>query len=123
MKKLVIPVAALFISSLIGCSTLVNGTSQMVSINSDVPEAEVMVNGVSVGKTPFSGKIKRSGKTEIKVSKEGYDPVIIKPQTDLPSAFWGNIICGGFLGSTTDAASGATNEYAPNTFYVNLKKN
>lgn len=123
MKKFSSLIAALFIVSLVGCSTVMNGTSQMVSINADVSEADVMVNGVSVGKTPFSGKIKRSNKTEIKVSKTGYETVVITPETSLPVAFWGNIIIGGLLGSTTDGVSGAVYEYKPNTFYVNLKKN
>ena len=123
MKKFSSLIAALFIVSLVGCSTVMNGTSQMVSINADVSEADVMVNGVSVGKTPFSGKIKRSNKTEIKVSKTGYETVVITPETKLPVAFWGNIIIGGVLGSTTDGVSGAVYEYKPNTFYVNLKKN
>jgi len=123
VKKFSSLIAALFIVSLVGCSTVMNGTSQLVSINSDVTEADVMVNGVSVGKTPFSGKIKRSNKTEIKVSKTGYETVVITPETSLPVAFWGNIIIGGLLGSTTDGVSGAVYEYKPNTFYVNLKKN
>ncbi|MFA5518371.1 MAG: PEGA domain-containing protein [Spirochaetota bacterium] len=122
MKKFFILVVISITLIFMGCSTIMNGTSQMVSVNSDIEEADVLVNGNKVGKTPFSGKIKRSSKTVITVQKEGYSPVNVTPHTELPSAFWGNIILGGFFGSTTDYASGAVNEYTPNTFYVNLKK-
>ena len=106
-----------------GCSTVVNGTTQTISINSDIPGADVEINGQVVGKTPFTGVIKRGKNTQIKISKQGYDVVVISPETGIATAFWGNILIGGFTGSTTDGVSGAVHEYKPNTFFVNLKKN
>jgi hypothetical protein len=35
--------------------------------------------------------------------------------------FWGNIVLGGFVGSTTDGLSGAVYEYSPNQYMVTLQ--
>ena len=55
-------------------------------------------------------------------AQRGYQPQTIALQTSLPVAFWGNIILGGFLGSTTDAATGALNEYSPSSYYAALNR-
>jgi hypothetical protein len=35
--------------------------------------------------------------------------------------FWGNIVLGGFIGSTTDGISGAVIKYSPNQYFVTLQ--
>lgn len=114
---------ALLVFFSVGCSTIFNGTRQNVSINSNIPGANVIVDGKVIGQTPFAGEIARTKKMKIVLEKEGYEKKEITPNRKIPSAFWGNILLGGVIGSTTDSISGATTEYAPNSFYVNLKKN
>lgn len=41
--------------------------------------------------------------------------------TTLDPWFWGNIVLGGFIGSTTDGLSGAVNQYSPAQFMVTLQ--
>ena len=53
--------------------------------------------------------------------KEGYKPLTMQLETHLNSWFWGNIVIGGFIGSTTDALSGAVYEYSPNQYMVTLQ--
>ncbi|MDH5574737.1 MAG: hypothetical protein OEY80_04575, partial [Nitrospirota bacterium] len=36
--------------------------------------------------------------------------------------FWGNIICCGLFGSTTDFASGAVVEFDPDEYFITMKK-
>jgi hypothetical protein len=111
---------ALFVFA--GCATIVKGTNQTVSINSNVNGAEVIVNGERVGVTPFTGPIKRKSGTTVTVQKLGYQTKTITLTTEIESVFWGNIIIGGVLGSTTDLATGAMYYYAPATLEVDLVK-
>lgn len=105
-----------------GCSTIVRGTSQTVSINSNVKGADVIVNGDTVGQTPYTGPIKRSSTTTVTLRKEGYESKTITLNSEIEGVFWGNIIIGGFLGSTTDLASGAMYKYAPATLDIEMAK-
>jgi hypothetical protein len=53
-------------------------------------------------------------------SKDGYKPVTMELTTTLDPWFWGNIVLGGFIGSTTDYINGSVNEYSPSQFFVTL---
>lgn len=108
------------VAALAGCASIVAGTSQVVSINSNVQGANVAINGSQVGLTPFTGSIARGKDTTVTVSKAGYQPQTVTLSTKIEPIFFGNIIFGGFIGSTTDLATGALFEYAPSSYYVNL---
>jgi hypothetical protein len=108
------------VAALAGCASIVAGTSQVVSINSNVGGATVAINGSQVGVTPFTGSIARGKDTTVTVSKAGYQPQTITLSTKIEPIFFGNIIFGGLIGSTTDLATGALFEYAPSSYYVNL---
>jgi hypothetical protein len=56
----------------------------------------------------------------IVVSSDGYRQVATTLSSSVQPIFFGNIICGGFIGSTTDLATGALYQYNPNSFYANL---
>ncbi len=105
-----------------GCSSIMSGTTQNVTINSNVPGAEVMVNGNHVGNTPVTARVKRESKMHYIVTKEGYKPYQATMETKLDPWFWGNIIIGGVLGSTTDLGLGTTNKIDPDNLYVELQK-
>lgn len=105
-----------------GCASIVRGSTEQVSINSNVNGAEVNVNGVLVGKTPFTGKIKRGSSTAVSVSKPGFETKTVTLDTSIEPIFWGNIIIGGVLGSTTDLATGSMYKYSPATIQIDLVK-
>lgn len=111
--------SAIFFS---GCASIVGGTSQVVSINSNVKGADVIVNGANVGTTPYNGPVKRGKSTTVTIQKTGYDSKTITLNTEIESIFWGNIIIGGVLGSTTDLSTGAMYKYAPATLQIDLEK-
>lgn len=108
-------------SSGFGCASIIDGTSQVVSFNSNPNTARVVVNGAEIGTTPLSTQIKRSNSTVVMFRKDGYADQTVTLQTKLNPWFWGNIIFGGFFGSTTDGVSGAVREYAPNSYYVTMQ--
>lgn len=101
------------------CATLTTGTTQLVTINCNVKDAIVRLDGKEVGRTPFMGHIKKNGKV-ITIEKEGYQIHKIALSTTMEGMFWGNIITGGTLGSLTDFGSGAAFKYSPASFQVDL---
>lgn len=120
--KLLAPLLAVLVLAVTGCSTIINGKTQTVSINSNVRDADITVNGMTVGRTPYAGQIIRGDKTIVTVSKEGYNSKTVTLSTEFEPVFWGNIIFGGVLGSTTDNATGSMYKYAPNTLQIDLEK-
>jgi len=119
MKK--IALISLVALSITGCSTILNGKTQSISVDSNVKGAEVMINQVVVGQTPFVGQAPRTQAPQITVRKDGYETKTIVAETAFEPVFWGNIIFGGFFGSTTDNSTGAMYKYAPAAFNVELK--
>lgn len=119
-----ISLTALFLGLFIlsGCATIVSGSDQSVTIQSSPDGADILMNGVTMGKTPITMSIQRDSYTMLTIEKEGYKSETQLMNTELNSMFWGNILFGGLLGSTTDAASGASREYAPGVVFVKLEK-
>lgn len=120
--RLSIPLIVVFATLLTNCASIVKGTDQLVSIDSNVRDAEIVVNGAVVGKTPFNGKISRSSDTIVTLRKDGYTAKSVTLNTEVEPVFWGNIIFGGVLGSTTDLSSGAMYKYSPSNINVDLYK-
>ena len=106
--------------SKLSCASILKGTSQVVTINSNVKGATVSVNGVDVGKTPFTGPIPRGSETALRLEKAGYEEKTITLYTEVEPVFWGNIIFGGSFGSSTDYGTGAMYRYSPSTFDIDL---
>jgi hypothetical protein len=104
-----------------GCATIVDGSSQPVTFNSEPNRAKIFLNGTQVGVTPLTLQVQRSKTTVVVAKKEGYEEQQIPLQTKLNGYFWGNILCGGFLGSTIDYASGSMVEYSPNMYFLSLE--
>lgn len=87
---------------------------------SDLPEAPWHETTRILGKTPLTVELDKEEHQSVVLSKDGYKPVTVQLTTTLDSWFWGNIVFGGVIGSTTDTVSGATHEYSPSQFFVTL---
>jgi uncharacterized protein YceK len=127
-----------------GCASIMSGTTQEMSFQASPEDVVVTLTrhvtvvtpstqkgqpGRSVtheetrilGKTPITLRLdKIDDPQSVVFSKEGYKPVTMKLATTLDGWFWGNIVIGGALGSTTDSVSGAAYEYATSQFFVTL---
>lgn len=111
-----------FITSFItGCATIVSGTTQQVTFQSTPEGATVKLNGRPLGKTPLTIQLDREDGQILTIEKEGYKTFSTSMDTRLEPWFWGNIITGGLIGSTTDGMSGAINEYSPGQYIVTLE--
>ena len=123
-RPVVLIVVTIFVSLLLqSCSSIISGTTQKITITSNVNGADVSINGNPVGTTPLTTRIKREKTMHLIVKKEGYENYQSVMQTRLDNWFWGNIIFGGLLGSTTDLASGTTHLLDPDHIHVQLVEN
>lgn len=103
-----------------GCATIFGSHLQVVTVQSNVAGAEVLVDGVVVGQTPYSGQLKRASSRMIIVRKEGLGQHVLNLQGKVRPLFFGNITSGHSTGSTTDLMTGAAYEYAPSSYFVTL---
>lgn len=102
-----------------GCATIAKGTRQLITINCNVKDAIIRLDGFKIGVTPFIGEVKKNGQV-LTISKEGYKTHRIALSKSLEAAFFGNIITGGTIGSITDFATGAAYQYSPASYQVDL---
>jgi hypothetical protein len=121
MKRAIFVVLALT-AVVAGCASITKGSHQMISISSNVDGADLYLDGMKIGTTPFTGEVPKNKKA-LTVEKAGYRTETIVLSKSLEGMFWGNIITGGTLGSLTDFATGAAYAYAPASYQVDLKSN
>jgi len=103
-----------------GCATVISGKTQQMTFNSEPAGAKVTISGRQIGLTPITTVLDRKKDQVLVIEKEGYKPVTMQLTTSLNSWFWGNILIGGLIGSTTDGITGSVNEYAPSQYFVPL---
>lgn len=118
MKSVLILTAIVFLQ---GCASIISGKTQQVTFNSEPDGANVIITGRQIGKTPITTQLDRAKDQTLTFEKEGYKPVTMQLTTTLNSWFWGNILIGGLIGSTTDGITGSVYEYAPSQYFVPLK--
>lgn len=122
MKKIVLLSLMTFMASLFsGCATIVAGTDQKLSFDSDPSGAKVSVDGKAMGTTPITIAVDKGQGQSLTFEKEDYETLTSELETSVEPWFFGNIILGGLLGSTTDGLSGAIHEFSPDQYYVTLK--
>ena len=100
MKNLLLILSILiFISS---CATIMTGKTQEVTFDSEPQGAEVAVNGRVIGKTPTTIQLDKKKDQTVSFKLEGYKTQTRTLETKVNTWFMGNIVLGGFIGSTTD---------------------
>jgi hypothetical protein len=105
---------------LAGCASIISGTDQKITFKSEPEGATVTVAGRVLGKTPLTVDVDKDKNLPLTFEKEGYKTYTTQLSTRVDGWFWGNIVIGGLLGSTTDGMSGGMYEYSPDQYYVTL---
>jgi len=111
----------LVVAAVTGCATLTSGTTQVVVFNSTPTGATVLLDGMELGNTPLTLELKKKDGQHLEIRKSGYKSYSTVMSTQTDPMFWGNILIGGLPGSTTDAASGAAYQYAPEHYVITLE--
>lgn len=76
-------------------------------IRSNPPGAQVFIDGMTVGSTPFLANLRRKIRHEIKILREGYLEEARVTRRGFNWWFVGNLIFGGPIGIITDLATGS----------------
>jgi hypothetical protein len=108
-----------------GCASVVRGTTDKVSINSDPPDAAIRTSlGHSCPASPCTVEVSRKEKFPAFAEKEGYKPGSIYVGTAMSgkgaAGLAGNILLGGVIGVGVDAVTGATLDHSPNPALITL---
>ena len=113
--------------SLTSCASVVSlisegGLDQEMTFTSEPSGAQVLLSGaIPLGTTPIPKvKVARAKNTFIIVKLDGFEDQTVQIKDSFNYWFWGNIICCGLLGSTTDGLDGATVKLDPTTYHFNL---
>lgn len=122
MKRSYLLALSATLLTLAGCATILGGSSQLLTVNSNISGADVFLNDTPLGKTPLSTSIKRGQEGVLRVTAPGYQPYQIALNKKISTLFWVNLLSGGAFGSTTDYMSGAMYEYEPSTYMVSLQR-
>lgn len=104
-----------------GCATVINGSNQVLTVNTNVPGAQVALNNVPLGVTPLIISIRRGQEGLLSVQAPGYQPFQAPITKKINGIFFANILIGGTFGSSTDYSTGAMYAYEPDTYYVTLQ--
>jgi uncharacterized protein YceK len=112
MKKIVMVAMASLMAS--GCASVMTAETQSINVTtSNNKQAEVTVDDKTIT-APGMVVVLRDGKDKVvKSTTEGCDnstPI----KKEVTPVFFGNIVIGGLLGSTTDGATGKMWDYADN---------
>ncbi len=103
-----------------GSASIISGSNQNVTFNSNPEGATVMIDGVASCTTPCTVSLgKAKGEKTVSFKKEGYETFSMPMTTSyngvaLLNIFWDL--------STTDLITGAAWNYAPNNYFSELKK-
>lgn len=108
-----------------GCATLMSGTEQELTIQSNVEGAQIFFGESLVGETPAKIRIPRRINRALTLKKPGYAETKLWLPTQMESNFWINIpltlVVVGSFGITTDLVDNAAWKYAPDAYFVNMK--
>jgi hypothetical protein len=111
--------SALILSS---CATIVSGTTQKISFNSNPSNASIFIDDFEVGKTPFQTKLERKSEHKVVIKLEGYKPYQTKLEKSFNAWYIGNVIFGGLIGLIIDPITGAIYELTPSQVNAQLEQ-
>src|SRR5579871_6844173 len=107
----------LLLGSLGACSSVIEGTSQEIVINTNPPGASCALERegnviARVQPTPGGATIKKTKHDiTIRCNEPGYQEATYLNHSGVAGATFGNIVLGGGIGWAVDSASGADNKY------------
>lgn len=119
--RVLIPATLLFGASLLtGCASIVNGSNQVLSVETASREGKVIgatcelknPKGTFFVTTPGTVTIHRAyDDLNIRCEKVGHEPGLAAVKSSTKAMAFGNLVFGGVIGAAVDAGSGAAYDY------------
>ena len=112
---------ALAALTMVGCSTVVNGTHEDIEFTSEPEGADVVIAGVPHGKTPATIGVKRSwDPVTVEFRMDGYKTSTVEMVTQLEEVTLVNIIFP--IGFAVDYVSDAMHRFEEEKVHVTLER-
>lgn len=116
-----IALLGLLVFSLSACATLFTGTHDDVTFHSEPAGADVFIEGVYAGTTPFTAPVRRTlHETEVMVRMDGYEPIAFLLKQEFNTVAVLNLADP--LGWGIDVATGAVSSYDKRGYYVDFER-
>ena len=107
-------------SYMIGCATVLSGTTSTIRLDSN-PACQVDVDGGNRQSTPCSVNVSSKGTHTFRFMAPGYADKVMTTDDTLNFLVFGNILCGGLIGGVVDFADGAAWCQKPDVISVTLE--
>ena len=106
---------------MVGCATLIHGSSQEIEVDSTPSEARVEVDGRPVGATPTTAVLERNREYTVSLYREGYEPHHVTLRSG--RSIWATVNILNFFvpGLLIDASTGALHSLDPGTVAPELE--
>ena len=114
-------VAAASLLATTACATIMQGSQQGVSVNSNPAGARISVNGQQMGTTPAVVRLARSNAHTVRLELDGYAPYEMQLQKKMSGWVWGNIVFGGIVGVIVDGSTGAMYRLSPDAVDASME--
>ena len=120
MKKVVLMMIVFTAFIFTSCATILSGTSDEIYFSSDPKGADIMIDGLKVGKTPATVSIKRPGlgNKEVTLKLDGYEDRTFMLQKEFNVMAICNL--GGIPGWVIDILTGAVMKYSKKNYDLDL---
>jgi len=106
-------------AGLMGCATIIHGTTQEIHFDSTPSGATASVGSQTVT-TPGQLSLQRDRSYDVAFEKPGYLPAHTHVGQSASGAVWGNILLGGLIGLCVDYSNGAAYNLEPETVSATL---
>jgi len=117
MKLRLLTIIGLVGLLLSGCASIISGTSQDLTFNSNPEGAKVYLDGKVVGVTPFTFAAQKNKYDTMRIEKKGF----VSINRNLNKKFDGVAMINIFWDlSTTDAITGAVFKYEENSYFIEM---
>ena len=107
---------------LCGCATILNGTSQKISVSSEPAGAMVIVDSKNTYTTPIKLRLERKRDHTLVFTKDGFDVRTVDVMHVLSESVCCNMLLFGPLGWIFDIFAGTQYKLVPSPIHVELKK-
>ncbi|MBD3258582.1 PEGA domain-containing protein [candidate division GN15 bacterium] len=129
MFRLCVLLSALLLSFcvLMGCASIIHGTSQEILFQT-IPDGATVSVEDAMGKrygscqTPCTLDLKRKREYKVIINKPGYSEATLVLEKKTDGWIWGNIVFGGIIGLIVDFSNGAAYKLSPSELSVTLQE-
>ena len=120
--SLVVLTGGILFPLILGCASIIKGSTQEVNVNSNPEGVNIFVQGDHVGTTPAAIKLKRKDENTLRFEKEGYEPIEVTLKRNMNGWLWGNLLFGGLIGIAIDFGTGAAYRLEPKEVNIVLEQ-